>query len=259
MQRFVLNEDGSMYLETIKQELLGGDFKKALINDEAKNNLSLSPIIAELKNNDVITGSLRFVMSGSGECNYATVHLKVLNFNSAWDVVSVDGTDILQPVIINGNEDSTINPLEANKSLLWKIPEEFPTFLVFDWRTRDMLMATFNAANEYKLCRLPVPNYFHDTRLCYKLPDEIAVTLNDKPILERIVTMYNGWVYSAWNRDLYVDRFTKVFCWSPDGTQQWRDTGLYVDYPEGNFPKEYERVYQLIKGSVGGDEHGPVI
>lgn len=259
MQRFVLDENGSMYVENVVQEILTGDFKKALIGDELKNNLSLSPVITSFKNNDVLTGSLRFVVSGVGSCNYATVRLKVLNFNSAWDVVNVQGTDVLQPVLINGNESSAINPLEANQNLLWKIPDEFPTFLVFDWRTMDMLMVTFDVSKNYKLCRLPVPNYFADTRLCFKLPENVASTLPDKSILERVQTMYDGWVNSIWNRDLYTTRFTDVFCWTPEGDQQWRDTGLYVDYPEGNFPKEYERVYQLIKGSVGGDEHGPVI
>lgn len=252
-KRFVLDEFGNLFEETVDQFPLEGSFRRAILLDEVKTMLVLSPVIDILKTNNVVTGNLHLILNGSGVVSHSAVRLEALNFHANWEVKQAEGRTFLQPVMTESSIDSNsinsaLNPIYVDKNLLWVIPKELPTYLIMDNQTLELYLITFDSTVNFDMRMLPVPNYFRETRLCYKVENTIKESLKKASILERIRTVYDSWVHSLWNRDLYNSDFPLAFRWEDDGRQQMYPIHQYLKpVKDVDYPPEIDSVYKLLK------------
>jgi hypothetical protein len=238
-ERLVLEKDGSLYIETLERTAVNGDFKQALVADEARKIIRVSPELA-----DVPFGKLHVIITAdsSTPIQYAAVKLTHLNFHTRWNV-TLDGISPV-PNSVGNPPGATINPATTQQTLLWQIPDNMDAWLVVYLPTASLSLATFV---DGVLCNLPLPNMWSDTRLCWKLPDLLNPSV-PSGLVDKITFVYTEWVHSIWNKDLYQIAFSEVFQWNTDGTQ--RDRPLQTTTP-ANIPVELLPVYAALPRREG--------
>jgi hypothetical protein len=246
MVRFILNNEGVLYRESTSTTLISGDFKKAICDELLASEIRMSPVLSSTQ-----LGDFRLMLPLSGDIRYGIIKMNAINFNANWqvrtDVTTVQ--TILQPDMVNPG--ATFSPLEGNQKLLWQIPEWLPTFFFADLMSFRGGMVSFyrNNGETYHKIRLPVPNQWKDTRLCFDIPEEDKEELHRKPALDKLTAFYNAWVNSKWNYDLYLDAFTSVFKWTAEGEQIAisNDTVTNFCQPLQDVPTDIIMVHKAIE------------
>jgi hypothetical protein len=240
IDRFCLEQDGQLYLETVTRTPVNENFYRIALADELRNASRVSPKIMNLP-----FGELRLLLPADSRATvqYAIIPLDQLNFITQWDVkITSTGVNILCPLPAQqqGTSGPPVNPATVDKNLLWAIPGSLPTFLVVNIQGGALSIISY-LNGERKL--LPLPNMWPDTRLCWKNSDPPP---RNAPIIDKVMRAYEGWTSSVWNGDLYKPEFEQVFQWNLDGSQRDLPVADFLIKPSDT-PPELAAVYAIIE------------
>jgi len=248
--RYCIDHTGVVYKEVTERRPVNVKFKSKLIADELATIATMGPCVSVLHRYGIPLGDLHFIINGLGVITHGIVRMSVLNFNSRWDIVN----DVLIPQL-NHNNTGTINPLESEKKLLWKIPNNLPTYWCVNLVGNACSIVSFH---EGKRKLMPLPNMWNDSRLCWtpandRNPDyqKILNDLSIIPALDRIVKLYDMWVDAPWNQDLAKSNFSRFFRWNREG-KQITDASMYNELmalKQTSF--ELDALYKIIATSRG--------